>query len=67
MVFFFRLNGFMDNFIKEIDEWKFIYDHSHPQTLVFPSPYQKAEGLTRLILLRLKIKYFRSGKLISSI
>lgn len=52
MVFFFRLNGFMDNFIKEIDEWKFIYDHSHPQTLVFPSPYQKAEGLTRLILLR---------------
>ena len=34
------------------DKWKVIFDHKEPHTLNFPEPFDKVQGIGKLVLLR---------------
>ncbi|XP_008197222.2 dynein axonemal heavy chain 3 [Tribolium castaneum] len=46
------LEGFKDNFERDLDKWKAFYDVTNPNEVPCPPPFDSLRGLTRLVALR---------------
>lgn len=58
-----NLKGLHTHVSENINEWKKVYDSSSPQTLPYPSPWDKVVDLDKLIVLRC----FRPDKMVPAV
>lgn len=41
-----------DSYTKNVGEWKKVFDHKEPHTLLFPAPWNKLNNFERMLVLR---------------
>ncbi|XP_032678001.1 dynein heavy chain 7, axonemal-like [Odontomachus brunneus] len=44
--------GVKDSYTKNVGEWKKVFDHKEPHTLLFPAPWNKLNNFERMLVLR---------------